>query len=88
MLIIFYLCAMTKKKDKAVISKRKQIGKLILNHREAQNISYYRLMEDLDLSHAQIKGIEKGSTAYTIDTFLLVCNAIDLKNIPLDFNEL
>jgi len=58
---------------------RKQIGKTIFDRRTVLDLSYYRLQKETDLTLQQIKSIEKGEKNYTVNSLVILCDALGIK---------
>lgn len=63
-------------KEKIEIA-RELIGKALKQVREAKRISKYSITKNWGLSIRQINAIEAGTTAYTVDSLLLYCGAVN-----------
>lgn len=53
-------------------------GYLIKTEREKQNITYYQLKKQSKVAESVIKSIEQGSSNYTIESLIRVCEALGL----------
>ena len=61
-----------------------QIGSLLRKAREKRGWTWNRTATESGLKADQIKGIEQGTTAYTINSLLALCKGIGLR---LHFSE-
>jgi len=62
---------------KVIEIARQTVGSYLQNLRNEKNISAYKITKETGLTFEQIKSIENGSSAYTIDSFLTYIGAID-----------
>ncbi len=70
---------MAKQTNKTGIQIAKEvIGKALKDVRKAKGITTYTMLKSHGLRYEQIKAIEEGSTAYTIDVFLLYISALNV----------
>jgi len=53
-----------------VKNKRKEIGKQLKKQRETKGLSRYAIDKQSELTITQVKNIENGSKAYTIDSLI------------------
>jgi transcriptional regulator with XRE-family HTH domain len=67
-----------------VIPARQLIGRLIRKERERQGLTRYALEQLCETSRTQIRSIEEGSSAYTLDAFLRVWGALDCSIVLLN----
>lgn len=56
---------------------RQKIGLYLRDIRKDKGLSAYRIAKDTGLTEEQIGNIEKGTKAYTIDSFLAYITALD-----------
>lgn len=56
---------------------RLQIGSYLKAIREEKELTFYAVGKNAGLSIEQVQSIEKGKKAYTIDSFLRICRALD-----------
>lgn len=64
---------------------KKEIGKKIKEVREAKGLSQYAVGEKAGIQQCIIRNIENGVTAYSIDSFYKVCDALDI-NFEINVN--
>lgn len=57
---------------------KKEIGRKLKETREVQGLSQYMLASKAGLHQVIVRNIEAGETAYSIDSLMCVCNALDL----------
>lgn len=62
---------------------KKKIGRKIKEKREEQGLSQYMLASKAGLHQVIVRNIEAGETAYSIDSLMCVCNALDLRVLLL-----
>lgn len=60
-----------------LIAARVKLGEYLRGIREHRGLSQRALAEKAGITQGQVTSVEKGSTAYTIDTFLAVTSALD-----------
>ena len=66
---------------------RIELGKLLTQERERRGMSRYMLAKATSLGDGQIRAIEDGSKAYTVDTLLKVCTIVGIELSPRNFEE-
>ncbi|OAV63505.1 hypothetical protein Barb6_03704 [Bacteroidales bacterium Barb6] len=75
-------------------SYRQAIGQKLEDFRKSQNLSMYRVAKNGDIKEHSVAAVEKGETAYTIDSllgYLEGCNLhlfIGEKDNPIDVDDL
>ena len=55
-----------------------KIGLNILHYRKEQRLTQAQLAEQLELSNNYISGIECGKAVPSLETFVMICNALDV----------
>ena len=63
---------------KSIISLRKAIGKHLKSARQKKELSSYAVAKMSGISITQLKSIESGNKAYTIDSLLKLQDALNL----------
>lgn len=56
-----------------------QIGKIVAKSRKAQGLTVYRMTKDAGVQRNQVKAIECGDKAYTIDSLLATAKHLGLR---------
>lgn len=58
--------------------KREKIGKALAAKRKSLKLSRYKVSKNIPLSITQIKSIDTGEKAYTLDSLLIYLSALGL----------
>lgn len=66
---------------RTILTARHKLGQQLKSLREDKNLSYYAAAKLADLSIAQVKSIENGDKAYTIDSLILILNALNCRDV-------
>lgn len=61
------------------IKAREKIGNDIRKIRETKGLSKSKILRKTGLQRSQLIAVEKGSKSYTIDTLLMILDALEIK---------
>jgi len=62
---------------------KKEIGNIVRDARNHQDMTHYMVGKSAKIHQDAVVGIEQGSSNYTIDTLLKVCDVLGLKLVIL-----
>jgi len=64
--------------NKQIIEAREKLGNTIRIIREQKGLSKNKILKETGIQRSQIISIERGSKSYTIDTLLIILNALEV----------
>lgn len=61
------------------VTNKEELGKMLSEIKNKAGISYYKVLNDTNISVNAQKSLEKGTANYTIDSLFKFCKSIDAK---------
>jgi len=74
-------------KEEKILSERKFFGKELKKKRLREQLTFYAVAKKANIKIAQLRSIEKGSSAYTIDSLIKLTNALKLNFVITETND-